>query len=208
MSYMSQIALGPTDPIKLVHTVWGPNCHKSIICQRDAIDCGNEGTQTWKMFTCRVVSTGYWRQNNPDSTLGVIWVISSKLPLDPCTREAIFILIAHDGNTDFTHISVFIFPFMYPLSSVNHYPILLNYDSRAENIHWNVCLCVVFISSPIKLKKWYLIIVALCCLFGPSVFNMYGFQSWCKSQYTTKYLMYSLLAWIWKTIFIRCRGMF
>ena len=161
MSYMYQIALGPTDPIRLVHTVWGPNCHKSIICQRDAIDCGNEGTQTWKMFTCRVVSTGYWRQNNPDSTLCVIWVISNKLPLDPCTREAIFILIAYDGNTDFTHISVFIFPFMYPLSSVNHDPILLNYDSRAENIHWNVCFCVVFISSPIKLKK---MVSHNCCI--------------------------------------------
>ena len=50
MSYMNQIALGPTDPIWLVHTVWGPNCHKSIICYRDAIDCGNEGTPNLKFF--------------------------------------------------------------------------------------------------------------------------------------------------------------
>ena len=157
MSYMYQIALGPTDPIWLVHTIWGPNCHKSIICQRDAIDCGNEGTQTWKLFSCRVVGTGYWQKNNPDSTLGVIWVISSKLPLDPCTREAIFILIAYDGNTDFTHISVFIFQSTQPVAiKIFYWP---------HGKCWMLTKKAIHINGYVYIYKYYIPIHIYMCVY-------------------------------------------
>ena len=44
MSCVYQISLEPTNPIWLAHTVQGPNCHKMIICHRDALVCGDEGT--------------------------------------------------------------------------------------------------------------------------------------------------------------------
>ena len=50
MSYMYQIALGPTDPIWLVHTVEGPNCHKLMIFRREALDCGNGGTPNLAIY--------------------------------------------------------------------------------------------------------------------------------------------------------------
>ena len=44
VTYVYQIALWPREPILLVHRVEGPDCHKFIICQRDAFVSGNQGT--------------------------------------------------------------------------------------------------------------------------------------------------------------------
>ena len=51
--YMScgyQITFETTDPIWLVHTEQGPNCHKIIICHRDALVCGTEGTTNLAIY--------------------------------------------------------------------------------------------------------------------------------------------------------------
>ena len=63
-----QAAYRPTDPIWMVHTVSGPNCHKILICHRDALVCGNEGTQNLAIYAIFY------------STAGGIWALVSNSP--------------------------------------------------------------------------------------------------------------------------------
>ena len=46
-----QIALWPSEPILLVHTVQCLDCHKIIICQRDTFVSGNQGTPNLAIYT-------------------------------------------------------------------------------------------------------------------------------------------------------------
>ena len=68
MSCVYQIALWHTDTIWLVHTVQGPNCHKIIICHRNALVCGNEGTPNLAIYATF------------NSTAGGIWALVSNSP--------------------------------------------------------------------------------------------------------------------------------
>ena len=67
MSYMYQIALEPTGPIWLVHTVLRPNCHKTLTCHKDALDCGNEGTPNLAIYAFFSFHSGVYELCVPNS---------------------------------------------------------------------------------------------------------------------------------------------
>ena len=98
MSSVYQISLEPTDPIWLAHTVQGPNCHKIIICNRDALVCGNEGTPNLAIYAIY------------NSTAGGIWALCT--PLGKSSRTLfckcqIFKLIFRDSykNLAFSYMN-------------------------------------------------------------------------------------------------------
>ena len=67
------------DPIWMVHTGWGQTCHEIIICHRDALDCGNQGTPNLAIYAIF------------HSTAGGTSVVRTKYPLNPQTQYGWYI---------------------------------------------------------------------------------------------------------------------